>query len=176
MTDESKLQQRMQKIGDLIHRLDPAEAARTRELLESVMDLHGEALDRMLQRLRASGDAGESVIGDYAADPVVSSVLLLHGLHPLDFETRVAQAIERAHATLHAYGVFAEVTLAREGNVRIRFRGVDSAFTARAAKAAVEDQMYASAPDAANVTFLGLEKFAERDFVPVEALSPVEKA
>jgi hypothetical protein len=166
--DETKLQQRMQRIGDLITSMDSEESAQSRELLEAVMDLHGEALERLLQRLREAGDAGALIITALAADPVVSSVLLLYGLHPLDLDTRVRQAIEKAGPALRSYGVYAELVSLHAGAVRIRLRGVDSSFTARTVKSAVEEELYAAAPDAASVVLLGLEKFAAPDFVPVE--------
>jgi len=177
MTDENKLQQRMSRIGELVGQLDSAEAARYRELLESVMDLHGEALDRILQRLRGA-ESGDSVIRDLAEDPVVSSVLLLYGLHPLDLEGRVRRAMEKLGPTLRSYGAIAELVSVDAGLVRIRFRGVDSSFTARTVKSAMEEELYAAAPDASSVVLLGLEKFAAPDFVPLEmvGLAAAEKA
>ena len=174
--NENKLQQRMQRIGELISHLDSEESARSRELLESVMDLHGEALDRVIQRLRQAGEAGQAVIESLAADPVVSSVLLLYGLHPLDLETRVRGAVEKIGPTLRSYGVYAELAGIDEGKVRIRFRGADSAFTARAVKSELEEELYAAAPDAASLIVLGLEKFAAPDFVPLEMVAAAEKA
>jgi hypothetical protein len=173
MIDEEKLKQRMQRIADLVRRLeaeDDAGAARaqSKELLESVMDLHGEALERVLQRLRGAGAAGEELLASLAADPVVASVLLLYGLHPLDFETRVRGAMDKAQSTLRSYGTDADLLGTTGGAVRIRLRGVDNAFTARTVKSAIEDQIYAAAPDAASLVILGLEKFAAPDFVPLE--------
>lgn len=176
MIDDSKLQQRMQRIGDLVSQLDSEESARSKELLASVMDLHGEALDRIFQRLREAGEAGSAVIQSLSADPVVSSVLLLYGLHPLDFETRVRQAIDKVGPTLRQYGVYADLVGIDAGSVRIRFRGVDSAFTARTVKSAMDDELYASAPDAVKVVLLGLEKFAAPDFVPLEMVAAAERA
>ncbi len=40
--------------------------------------------------------------------------------------------------------------------------------TARSVKSLVEEELYAAAPDAVSVDFLGLEKFASPDFVPLE--------
>jgi hypothetical protein len=180
MIDETKLRQRMQRIGDLVGQLNSQsnseEAARSRELLEAVMDLHGEALDRIFQRLGESGETGGSLIQTLAADPVVASVLLLYGLHPLDFETRVRQAVEKVSPVVRAYGVYVELAGVEAGTVRIRFRGVDSSHTARSVKSAMEEQLYAAAPDAASVLLLGLEKFSAPDFVPLEMVAPAVKA
>lgn len=174
MIEEQKLQQRMQRIGELVSKLDSDEIAasvrtQAKELLEAVMDLHGEALDRILQVLKSTGEPGEQVLGSLSGDPVVSSVLLLYGLHPLDFDTRVKQALENVRPTLHKYGTHAELMTVKGGAVRVRLHGVDSSFTARTVKAAIEDELYAAAPDAASVAVLGLEKFAASpDFVPLE--------
>jgi hypothetical protein len=173
MIDEKTLQQRMQRIGDLVSRVDSEEdvralRAQAKELLQSVMDLHGEALDRVRQRLVAGGEAGEVLLASLAGDPVVSSVLLLYGLHPLDFNTRVRQALEKIRPTLRSYGVDGDLIGTTGGGVRIRLRGVDSSFTAKTVRAAVEDELYAAAPDATSLVLQGLEKFAAPDFVPLE--------
>lgn len=168
MIDENQLQQRMQKIGELIGRLDSEQARQSRELLETVMDLHGEALDRILRRLHESGEGGEQLIQSLAADPVVSSVLLLYGLHPLDFETRLRRAVEKLAPALRPHGVYAELLDSPAGAVRVRLRGVDSAQTARTVQALVEEEIYNAAPDAASVTLVGLEKFSAPDFIPLD--------
>ena len=170
MIDETRLQQRMQKIGDLVAHLDQGETAKSRELLEAVMDLHGEALDRILQRLRAS-DGGEELVQSLAADPVISSVLLLYGLHPLDFETRVRRVVEALGPVLRSQGVYVELAGLDGGAVRVRLRGVDSSATARSVRSLIEEQFYAAAPDAASLTVVGLEKFAPPDFVPLEMVA-----
>jgi hypothetical protein len=179
MIDEDKLQQRMQRIAELVRRLDSAAdsgvRAQTRELLEAVMDLHGEALERVLHRLRSGGDAGAEILGSLSADPVVASVLLLYGLHPLDFETRVRRATEKVRPTLRSYGSDLELSSVNAGAVRIRVRGVDNAFTARTVKSAIEEELYAAAPDAVSLVLLGLENFAAPDFVPLEKIGPVTR-
>jgi len=174
MIDEEKLRHRMQRIADLVHRLDSvADAglkAQSKELMASVMDLHGEALERMLASISESGEPGREILDDLEADPVVASVLLLHGLHPLNFETRVQRAMEKVSPALRQYGAGAELISAAGGAVRLRLRGVDNAFTARTVKSAIEEELYAAAPDATSLVLEGLEKFATPDFVPLEKI------
>jgi hypothetical protein len=166
----------MNKIGDLVSQLNTEERDRSRELLEAVMDLHGEALDRILQRLHAAGEVGESLAGSLSEDPVVSSVLLLYGLHPLDFDTRVRQAVEKVGGSLRAKGVYADLAGIDAGVIRVRLRGVDGAATAASVKAAMEEELYAAAPDAVSLVLLGLEKFSAPDFVPLEMVVSAEPA
>ncbi|HLK64353.1 MAG TPA: hypothetical protein VKU19_12990 [Bryobacteraceae bacterium] len=164
MIDEDQLRHRMQRIAELVQRLESAAdanlRAQSKELMESVMDLHGEAFERVFTALRASGDAGQKILDGVAADPVVSSVLLLYGLHPLDFETRVRNAAARLRGV--------EVVSITGGAIRLRVRGVDHALTARSLKSEIEEALYAAAPDSTSLVIEGLEKFAPANFVPLE--------
>jgi NifU-like domain len=181
MIDEDRLKQRMQRIAGLVRQLDTeadarAARAQSRELVEAVMDLHGEALERILQRLRGAGAVGEELLDSLAADPLVASVLLLYGQHPQDFDTRVRRAIEKARSALRSYGTGVELIGTTGGAIRIRIRGADNAFTARTVRSAVEEEIYAMAPDAVSLTLIGLEKFAPPDFVPLEKVTALAAA
>jgi hypothetical protein len=158
MIDEDKLRHRMQRIADLVQRLESS--ADAKELMEAVMDLHGEALDRVLAAIRESGEAGHKILDSLAADPVISSVLLLYGLHPLDFESRVQGALAKIRGV--------EVISMAGRDIRLRVRGVDHALSARSIKSEIEEAVYAAAPDATSLVIEGLERFAPADFVPLE--------
>src|SRR6516225_3603350 len=159
MIDEAKLQTRMQRIALLVSRLDSlADAtvkAQAKELMECVMDLHGEAFARVLERLQGAGPTGESILDSLASDPVVASVLLLYGLHPVDFETRVQRTVDKIRPILRSHGADAEIAGIDGGSVRIRMHGVDTAFTARTVRSLVESELCTAAPDAASVVLLG---------------------
>jgi len=174
MATDDRLRQRIERVAELVQQLesvaDPKVKARSRELLESVMDLHREALERIVESLHGTGEAGSKLLDSLAGDPVVASVLLLYGLHPLDFETRVQRAIDKAQSALRSYGADAELIGTKGAAVRVRLSGVDNAFTARKVRFAIEEELYAAAPDAASVVLLGLEKFAAPDFVPLESV------
>jgi hypothetical protein len=60
---------------------DRAASALALELVKAVMDLHAEALDRMLEIASASPETLRTM----GNDDLVSPVLVLHGLHPDDF-------------------------------------------------------------------------------------------
>ena len=97
MINEHKLQQRMRRIRRLAGRFDPVKPparvrTQSRELLETEMDLHGQALVRVLYFLRDAGEPGEKLPGSLAIDPAVYCVLLLCVLRRLDLQTRIAQA------------------------------------------------------------------------------------
>src|SRR5579862_8455462 len=98
-TTEQEFQQRIGRIEPLIQRMekyaDPSVRADAKELVKALLDLHAVGLARMLTLLTETGEAGRSQLGVYAADSLVGSLLLLHGLHPVVLETRVRQALEK---------------------------------------------------------------------------------
>ena len=69
-----------------------------------MIELHGAGLERILDKLADAGDAGLALIDALAEDDLVGSILLLHGLHPLDLETRVRQALDKVRPLLRSHG------------------------------------------------------------------------
>ncbi len=86
MSEEKDFQQRVQRIGALVGEIeqiaDPAVRASTIQLVQLVMEFHGTGLDRALEILARSGEAGIEMIEELGRDPMVSSLLVLYGLHP----------------------------------------------------------------------------------------------
>jgi len=67
---------------------------RAEELVRLVADLYGAGLERMMDILYEEGVLTDAVLDRYAADDLVASLLLVHGLHPYDVETRVQRALD----------------------------------------------------------------------------------
>jgi len=181
MAGEGEFQGRIERIAEMIHRLEaiPAAAQRNqmRELLQAVLELHGAALERMLAIVAEVGDP-ELRLGDaLLRDSLVASLLLLHGLHPHDLNTRVRDAIEKAQGVLRGYGARVTFAGAPGRNVRLEVNGVDSPHTAKAVRTVLEEEIYGVAPDAASLTILGLEHFETPGFVPLEQIlaAPVSR-
>jgi Fe-S cluster biogenesis protein NfuA len=149
--DGADFRRRVQRIETLIREIDgladAAARARARELIRAVLELHGAGLTRLLEHCAAV--EGESMITALARDDLVSSLLLLHGLHPLDAETRVRQALETVRPRVRAHGGTVELLEIVDGAARLRLSGAwDSsspAFTAL--RQAIEEAICAKAPD-----------------------------
>jgi hypothetical protein len=95
---------------------------RIEELAQRLVQLYGSGLERMLGHLQAAGRLDEAIAERLASDELLSSLLLLHGLHPWPVEERVRRALERAAPQLADLGVFS--LLAVEGEVaRLRLDG-----------------------------------------------------
>ena len=99
----------MQRIGGLVQEIesiaDPAVRAATKDLVQSLMDLHGEALEKALDIIADAGDPGMNIIDRLGRDALVSSVLILYGLHPEDLETRVVKAVDRMRPSIAKTGL-----------------------------------------------------------------------
>jgi Fe-S cluster biogenesis protein NfuA len=158
-----EFQERLARIEELIQAIDemPDEAARgqTHELIQGLLELHGAGLNRALEIAYDSDVAGDALISKLAEDELVSNLLLLHGLHPLDLETRVRRAIEEVKPRLGLHGGSVEVLgVTPEGRVRLKLEGnchecPSSRLTLRFS---IEEALNAAAPDLTGLDVEGL--------------------
>jgi len=153
---------RTEKIEELVRTVEsvPDEAVRADalELVQSVMALHGSALQRIMEIVLESGQAGGEIIRCFAGDDLVSGLLLLHDLHPDDLETRVIRALEKVRPFLQSHHGNLEFLGIEEGRVRLRLQGSckgcpGSAITS---KTAIESAIFDSAPDVVAVEVEGI--------------------
>jgi len=149
--------QRLESIEELLNTLGSAADPNLRntagELISSVMDLHGAGLERILEIARAAGEPGLGIVQSLAGDELVSSLLVLYDLHPVDLRTRVTGALEK----LSVRGAEAKLLSLEEGLARVS--------VSKLAPAAVEDAIYNAAPDVSDVIIED-----RQSFVPIEML------
>lgn len=158
MAHGAELQEQIQRIGQIVEQLeattDPTVRAIGKELLESLMALHGAAIERILELASETGEAGGTIIRKCAGDELVSSLLLLYGLHPDDLPTRVTRALERSRAYLQSHAASAELaSLTEDGQVVVRLEVKPSGCGSSAAsvKSRLEAALQDAAPDAASI-------------------------
>ena len=141
-----------ERVEKLVNRLDnggdPELRATALELVQCVVDLHGAALERMLESVSAT-PAGEAALDEAIQDDLVASVLLLHGLHPDAMETRVLRALEKVRPYLHTHGGDVELVGIDDGIVRLKLLGSCGSCPSSSVtlKNAVEEALYEAAPD-----------------------------
>lgn len=142
-------QQRMRRVEELLavveRGADPATLAATRELVRALLDLHGGALTTMLAWVAEGGESGRLLVERFGADSEVGSLLLLHGLHPLDIEGRARRALRSL-----APAVEAELIAVRGDVAWLRARGGAGP---EAARRAAEEAVLAVAPEVTAVVF-----------------------
>jgi hypothetical protein len=127
--DGDALKQSLRRLEELILALnaypDPAASEPARELVSLVLDLHGIGLARLMA-IVAKADREGATLAQLVEDEKVRAMLLLHGLHPDDMETRVRRAVERLRPHLGVHGLRVEVSEIVNGTVRLRVWGADS--------------------------------------------------
>jgi Fe-S cluster biogenesis protein NfuA len=158
MGQDTALRKRIQRIGEIVEQLesaaDPNARAMAKELLESLMALHGAGLERILELTSEAGEAGESVIRKFGRDELVGSLLLLYSLHPEDLNTRVARALEKTRTYLTSHSARAELaSIADDGTVTLRLevKSTGCGSSAGSVKAYLEAAMQDAAPDATSI-------------------------
>jgi Fe-S cluster biogenesis protein NfuA len=127
---------------------DPRTQARITALVQGLLEMHAAAIERIL-----AGIGDSATIDRLAQDDLVGSVLLLYGLHPLDLETRVRQALEQARPLLRAHGGNVELVSLTDGVVRLKLLGSchNCSSSDLTLKSAIEDALLARAPDVAGI-------------------------
>jgi Fe-S cluster biogenesis protein NfuA len=133
--DQAAVHERVARLESLLEQIDGD--PRATEAVQALLDLYGEALARLLDG------------ADPAADELVSHLLLIHGLHPVDLETRVRQALEDVRPYLGSHGGDVELLGVDGGVARLRLAGTcngcpSSTVTLRNA---IEEALLRAAPD-----------------------------
>jgi Fe-S cluster biogenesis protein NfuA len=160
--------QQLRAVGDRIEHLldllqataDPDSWARAQELLALVTDMYGAGLARIVELAGAEPDRPASALmSTLAADDLVASLLVLHGLHPDDLAARVEQALEGVRPYLATHGGNVELLGVDDalGAVLIRLLGScdGCASSSITLKLAVERAIAEAAPEVARIVVEG---------------------
>jgi Fe-S cluster biogenesis protein NfuA/nitrite reductase/ring-hydroxylating ferredoxin subunit len=87
------------------------------ELVASIIQLYGEGLERIFAAL------DEDVRDRLADDGVVASLMLIHGLYPIDLETRVIEALDSVRPYMESHGGDVELVAIEDGVAHMRLVG-----------------------------------------------------
>ena len=133
--DDAEVRARVGRVEELIGRVEGDPAAL--EALRAVVELYGEALRRVV--------AG----ADPASDELLSHLLLVHGLHPVDLEERVARALDEVRPYLGSHGGGVTLLGVADGVARVRLEGACDGCCSSAATmtTAIEQAVARAAPE-----------------------------
>jgi Fe-S cluster biogenesis protein NfuA len=174
--DGKDFRQDIQRIGGLVQEIesiaDPAIRAATKDLVQLLMDLHGAALEKALEIVAETGENGMSIIERLGRDSLVSSVLILYGLHPEDLESRVVKAVDGVRQQLRKQGCEVELLGVNDGAIRLRVETGSHVCgsTAKTVQATLETALYDAAPDLTSLIIEGLEEKPASGFVALDKL------
>jgi Fe-S cluster biogenesis protein NfuA/nitrite reductase/ring-hydroxylating ferredoxin subunit len=154
---------RIQTLLDSCAASGPAAHERAQQLVREVVGLYGAGLERIV----AACDAG--LTERLAADDLVASLLLVHGLHPHDVHRRVSDALERVRPYLGSHGGDVELLEIDGDTVRLAFAGSCKSCPSSAVtlELAVEDAIRAAAPEISSIEAVTAEPAG---VIPAESL------
>ncbi|MGH3327823.1 MAG: NifU family protein [Streptomycetales bacterium] len=111
ITQEPNLREAGSRVEDVLTELaatgDPRVKQRAEELAQLLIQLYGGGLSRMVEIVEAAAADAQQLMEHFADDELVASLLVVHGLHPLDVTERVQRALDKVRPYLgsHAGGV-----------------------------------------------------------------------
>jgi Fe-S cluster biogenesis protein NfuA/nitrite reductase/ring-hydroxylating ferredoxin subunit len=152
LLDDQELRERVARVETLLEEIeslsDPNARAKAAEMAQVLLELYGEGLARMMEVI-AQGEESERTFGAFAEDELISHLLLLHGLHPVDVETRILQALEEVRPYLRSHGGNVELLGVEGGVARLRMQGSCDGCPSSAVtlKLAIEEAVQKAAPE-----------------------------
>jgi Fe-S cluster biogenesis protein NfuA len=151
----------------------PLARERADELVRLVVELYGAGLERVLGLLHDSGRLDDEALDLLAADDLVAGLLLVHGLHPYGVEERVERALGSVRPYLGSHGGDVELLEVNDdGVVRLALLGSCDGCPSSAVTLtlAVEDAVFAAAPEVVRIDVAEPAPRASEGVIPVEAL------
>lgn len=182
MQQDTQEQHRAVRIEELIQQVaafaDPQARATTEELIQTLLDMYGEGLARLLELTAESEASGYDLIEKFANDELLASLFLLHGLHPIDIEVRIARALDEVRPYLRSHGGNVELIKVEDAIAYLRLEGSchgcpSSTITL---KLAIEEAIYKAAPDLDGLKVEGVTEPPSRSGIPVTFIPPQRKA
>ena len=153
---------------------DPRTRDTTQELVQTLLDMYGEGLARLLEITAQTEASGLALIDTFASDDLLGSLFLLHGLHPIDIETRVMMALDEVRPYLKSHGGNVEFVKVEDGIAHLRLQGSchgcpGSTITL---KLALEEAIYKAAPDLDGLQVEGVTDPPPRPGIPMAFVPP----
>jgi Fe-S cluster biogenesis protein NfuA len=157
--NDTEVRERVERVEELLGGIDGNPAAV--EAVAGVVELYGEAMRRIV----AQG-------GVDTGDELVSHLLLVHGLHPDDVESRVAQALDEVRPYLGSHGGDVELLGVADGVARVRLVGTCDGCPSSAAtlRNAIEEAVARAAPELDGVEAEGVAEPAQQPLLQLGSL------
>lgn len=161
-TSTERPEQLVERVQELQEQLESSGDSATRELAEelvsAVVQMYGAGLERILDTVLAAGAEGERVAASLADDQLVSTLLLIHDLHPIPLEQRVQDALDSVRPYMESHGGNVELLGLEQGIAKIHLQGSCSDCSASAVtlELAIKQALDDLAPDLEGLEVLGV--------------------
>jgi Fe-S cluster biogenesis protein NfuA/nitrite reductase/ring-hydroxylating ferredoxin subunit len=157
---QEQLKERVGRIETLLEEIesfeDPEARAKTAEMVQTLLELYGEGLGRIVESVGRLG--GEDLKNELLGDELITHLLLLHGLHPVDVQTRVLGALDEVRPYLESHGGNVQFLGIAEDVARVRLEGSCDGCpsSTMTLKLAIEEAVQRAAPELEGVEAEGV--------------------
>ena len=164
-----------ERVGTLLSEIrgiaDPRLSERTEDLVSLLMQFYGAGLRRILETADDAGLLDGRLLDDLVKDELVSSLLVIHDLHPLDLPTRVQEALDRVRPYLGSHGGDVEIVGIEGDVVRVRMEGSCSSCPSSEVTLnyAIEKAILDAAPEIARIEAEGVEAAPTAQLIQLES-------
>jgi hypothetical protein len=138
------------------------------ELVQALTELYGTGLRRLVELSDAE------VVNRWAGDPLVASLLVLHGLHPVGPETRLRKALQRLERRLESQRV--RLVEINDGVALIRIEQLGVGTPPASLRQMIEDTAMDAAPDLDGIEIEGAMAVAATGLVQIAPARPPSSA
>ena len=160
LLDDQELRERVGRLEMLLEEIesfeDPEARAKTAEMVQTLLELYGEGLGRIVENVGRLGS--EDLKDELLGDELITHLLLLHGLHPVDVETRVLGALDEVRPYLESHGGNVRFLGIGDGVARVRLEGSCDGCpsSTMTLKLAIEEAVQKAAPELEGVEAEGV--------------------
>jgi Fe-S cluster biogenesis protein NfuA/nitrite reductase/ring-hydroxylating ferredoxin subunit len=162
MTTEAHPGELLDRIQDLTAKVDELSDVRARmlaqELVATVVAMYGDGLQRIMEVIGDSREAGATILDQLSQDGAVASLLLIHDLYPVSLEERVLEALDTVRPYMESHGGNVELTGLEDGVAKLVLQGSCNGCAASRAtlELAIKQALDEHAPDLAGLEVQGV--------------------
>lgn len=154
-------------LAELQASIGPGVWQRVEALVTALVGLYGAGLERLLAHARDTAESREGLESRIIADELLSSLLLVHDLHPMDLERRIGLALHRLRTDLPTAARLELVGI--EDNV-VKLRTTSATEGPPPSIQVVSRAIGHEAPEVSGVQIEGLPQSPHSDLIPADRL------
>jgi Fe-S cluster biogenesis protein NfuA len=102
---------------------NPAARVLLQDCVQTLLSFYGEGLSRVMASLQEAGATGQEILNGMLNDRAVSSLLLIHGLHPVALEERLRRALEKVRPYMQSHGGNIELLSLENEVAQVKLQG-----------------------------------------------------
>jgi Fe-S cluster biogenesis protein NfuA/nitrite reductase/ring-hydroxylating ferredoxin subunit len=122
--DVNRQKERIEELVEQIERFqDPAMRSLLAESMEAVLTLHSSGLQRIFDLIDQTEGGAVDVRKALLEDDFIKGLLVMHGLHPDDLETRLYKALGKIKPYMDSHGGSVEILSLENGKATLKLEG-----------------------------------------------------